>query len=112
VFDQCGGCVYQHVDYAAQLRQDIMRESLARAGVAWDAPIPVKPSPEEAWRMRAAFHLQQAGNAWRLGLHAEGTHRVVDIERCLQISAGMNRTQRALAKGLSLGLPAAADGVH
>jgi 23S rRNA (uracil1939-C5)-methyltransferase len=102
VFDQCGGCAYQHVDYAAQLhlKEDILRESLARAGVAWDAPIPVKPSPEEAWRTRAAFHLQQAGNTWRLGLHVEGTHRVVDLERCLQISPALNRTQRALARGL------------
>jgi len=103
VFDQCGGCAYQHVDYAAQLRlkEDILRESLARAGVAWEAPIPVKGSPEEAWRTRAAFHIQHSGGAWRLGLHVEGTHRVVDLERCLQVSAGMNRTQRALARALA-----------
>src|SRR5918994_4919463 len=102
VFSQCGGCAYQHVDYGAQLclKEDILRESLARAGVAWDAPIPVKASPEEGWRTRASFHLQHAGGAWRLGLHVEGTHRVVDIERCLQISPAMNRTQRALAKAL------------
>jgi 23S rRNA (uracil1939-C5)-methyltransferase len=102
LFSQCGGCAYQHVDYAAQLglKEDILRESLTRAGVRWDAPIPVKPSPEEGWRTRASFHVQQAGNSWRLGLHAEGTHRVVDLERCLQISAAMNRTQRALAQAL------------
>lgn len=101
-FAQCGGCAYQHVDYAAQLRlkEDILRESLARAGVAWEAPIEVKASPEEAWRTRAAFHVQHSGGAWRLGLHVEGTHRVVDLERCLQISTGMNRTQRALARAL------------
>jgi tRNA/tmRNA/rRNA uracil-C5-methylase (TrmA/RlmC/RlmD family) len=102
-FVQCGGCAYQHVDYAAQLRlkEDILRESLARAGVAWDAAIPLKASPEEGWRTRAAFHIQHSGGAWRLGLHVEGTHRVVDLERCLQVSAGMNRTQRALARALA-----------
>ena len=101
-FDQCGGCAYQHTDYAAQLRlkEDVLRESLVRAGVAWEAEVPVKASPEEGWRTRAAFHLQAAGGAWRLGLHVEGTHRVVDLERCLQISAAMNRTQRALAAAL------------
>ncbi|HVR71887.1 MAG TPA: TRAM domain-containing protein, partial [Vicinamibacteria bacterium] len=103
LFDQCGGCAYQHVDYAAQLRlkEDILRESLARAGVAWETAIPVEASPEEAWRTRASFHLQQSGGAWRLGLHVEGTHRVVDLERCLQISPAMNRTQRALLRALA-----------
>jgi tRNA/tmRNA/rRNA uracil-C5-methylase (TrmA/RlmC/RlmD family) len=103
LFTQCGGCAYQHVDYAAQLRlkEDILRESLTRAGVGWDRPIPLAASPEEGWRTRAAFHLQQAGGAWRLGLHAEGTHRVVDLERCLQVSPAMNRTQRALASALA-----------
>jgi 23S rRNA (uracil1939-C5)-methyltransferase len=45
--------------------------------------------------------VQQAGVSLRLGLHVEGTHRVVDLERCLQISPGMNRTQRALARALA-----------
>jgi 23S rRNA (uracil1939-C5)-methyltransferase len=102
LFSQCGGCAYQHVDYAAQLqlKADILRESLGRAGVGWEAPIVVQPSPELGWRTRAGFHVQEAGGSWRLGLHVEGTHRVVDLERCLQISEAMNRTQRALARAL------------
>jgi tRNA/tmRNA/rRNA uracil-C5-methylase (TrmA/RlmC/RlmD family) len=102
LFDQCGGCAYQHVDYADQLhlKEDILRESLTRAGVAWERPIEVEASPELGWRTRASFHMQQSGGAWRLGLHVEGTHRVVDLERCLQISEAMNRTQRALAAAL------------
>jgi 23S rRNA (uracil1939-C5)-methyltransferase len=102
-FEQCGGCAYQHTDYAAQLRlkEDILRESLSRAGVAWERPIPVRASPEEGWRTRAAFHLQHAAGAWRLGLHVEGTHRVVDLARCLQISEAMNRAQRALTAALA-----------
>jgi tRNA/tmRNA/rRNA uracil-C5-methylase (TrmA/RlmC/RlmD family) len=101
-FVQCGGCAYQHADYAAQLRlkEEIVRESLARAGVSWDAPIDVFPSPELGWRTRAGFHVQEAAGTWRLGLHVEGTHRVVDLERCLQVSEAMNRTQRALARVL------------
>ena len=102
LFSQCGGCAYQHVDYGAQLRlkEEILRESLGRAGVAWPGAIPVAPSPERGWRTRAGFHLQEAGGSWRLGLHVEGTHRVVDLEQCLQISDAMNRTQRALARAL------------
>jgi 23S rRNA (uracil1939-C5)-methyltransferase len=102
VFSQCGGCAYQHVDYGAQLRlkEEILRESLGRAGVAWPEAIPVAASPERGWRTRAGFHVQQAGDAWRLGLHVEGTHRVVDLESCLQISDAMNRTQRTLARAL------------
>jgi 23S rRNA (uracil1939-C5)-methyltransferase len=102
-FDSCGGCAYQHADYAAQLRlkEDILRESVTRSGVPWDRPIAVHASPEEAWRTRASFHLQHAAGSWRLGLHAEGTHRVVDLEHCLQLSGAMNRTQRALLAALA-----------
>jgi 23S rRNA (uracil1939-C5)-methyltransferase len=102
LFAQCGGCAYQHVDYVAQLglKEAILRESLSRSGVAWEGPLPVRASPEEAWRTRATFHLQEVAGSWRLGLHAEGTHRVVDLDRCLQLSPAMNRTQRALAAAL------------
>jgi len=101
-FPACGGCAYQELDYPAQLvlKEQILRESLSRAGVAWDGEIPVAGSPELAWRTRASFHLAEGPEGLRLGLYAEGTHRVVDLPHCLQVSEAMNRTQRALRAAL------------
>ena len=102
LFARCGGCAYQDVEYAEQLRlkEAILRESLARAGVRWDGEITVRASPEEGWRARATLHLEEVEGALRLGLHEEGSHRVVDVEACLQLSPAMNRAARALRAAL------------
>ena len=100
--DRCGGCSYQELDYAAQLslKEAVLRESLARARVSWEGPIPVAGSPEEGWRTRASLHLEARGDALLLGLHEEGTHRVVDVPRCLQLSEPMTRAARGLLDAL------------
>jgi 23S rRNA (uracil1939-C5)-methyltransferase len=101
-FPACGGCSYQHLDYHAQLalKEQVLRESLSRAGAAWEGEIPLAGSPERGWRTRASFHLAEGPEGWRLGLYAEGTHRVVDLPYCLQVSEAMNRTQRGLLAAL------------
>jgi 23S rRNA (uracil1939-C5)-methyltransferase len=102
-FPACGGCAYQHADDTVQLtiKEQVLRESLSRAGIVWDGEIPVAGSPERGWRTRASFHLADGPEGWRLGLFAEASHRVVDLPECLQISDAMNRTQRALRAALA-----------
>jgi len=104
-FEACGGCAYQGLEYPAQLalKQGVLLESLARAGVPWTGPLPLHASPEEGWRMRAAFHVQTRGGAVCLGLREEGAHRVVDLPRCLQLSTAMNDAFRALARAFAEG---------
>ena len=111
-FARCGGCAYQDLSYAEQLRLkgEILRESLGRAQVPWTGEIPCVGSPEEGWRTRASLHLQEQDGRLVLGLHEEGTHRVVDLPRCLQLSDAMGRVARALLAGLSE-RPALARGV-
>jgi 23S rRNA (uracil1939-C5)-methyltransferase len=103
LFTRCGGCAYQDVDYPAQLRlkEGILRESLSRAGVAWEGEIALVASPEEGWRTRATLHLEEVDGALLLGLHEEGSHRVVDVEACLQLSPAMNQAARALRAALA-----------
>ena len=102
-FAQCGGCAYQHLDPAAQaaLKESVLRDALRRAGTAWEGPIVVRPSPPEGWRTRATLHVEQGRDGVRLGFHREASHDVVDIERCLQLSAPMMAGARGLRDALA-----------
>jgi 23S rRNA (uracil1939-C5)-methyltransferase len=98
----CGGCAYQELDYAAQLRlkEAILRESLQRAGAVWDGEIPLAASPEEGWRTRASLHFETRMGALLLGFREEGSRRVVEVESCLQLSPALNRAALAVRDAL------------
>lgn len=97
-FPLCGGCAYQDYGPDAELRlkQEVLRESLARAGAPWDGPVAVQGSPETGWRTRASLHVARGESGLRLGLRQEGSRRVVDLEACLQLSDAANRAARAV----------------
>lgn len=101
LFAACGGCAYQHVSYDAQLRAkvEILRESLKRAGRPWTGGIEVAGSPERGWRSRVRLHLERQGGRFRLGLFEEGSHRVVDLDTCLQVSPELLQAGRGLLAG-------------
>jgi 23S rRNA (uracil1939-C5)-methyltransferase len=100
---RCGGCAYQDLGYEEQLRvkEQVLRESLARAGAAWEGKIAVHASPETGWRARAALHFAAGEAGPALGLRQEGTRRVVDVAACLQLSERMNRAARVLRDALA-----------
>jgi 23S rRNA (uracil1939-C5)-methyltransferase len=100
---RCGGCAYQDYGPQAELRlkESVLRESLGRAGAAWDGPVILHASPESGWRLRASLHFARGGSGLRLGLRQEGTRRVVDLEACLQLSEAMNRAARAFHAAVS-----------
>jgi 23S rRNA (uracil1939-C5)-methyltransferase len=101
-FPRCGGCADQDLSYEAQLglKEAVLRESLARAGVAWEGPVSVHASPETGWRVRASLHFAAGEEGLRLGLQQEGTRRVVDVESCLQLSHRMNRAARSMHRAV------------
>lgn len=109
----CGGCAYQELDYPAQLglKEAVLRESLARGGAAWDGPIARHASPREGWRSRATLHVAVSAGGLRLGLREEGSHRVVDLPRCLQLSETMTAVVTGLRRSLEK-RPALAARVH
>ena len=69
----CGGTVFAHIGYAAQLalKSEIVADAFVRVGrMHVDTPVPVAPSPEAGYRMRARFHVREG----RFGFFREGTH--------------------------------------
>lgn len=95
----CGGCSYQELGLAEQLRlkHAILQETLRRAHVEVPERIEVLESPEQGWRLRTVLH----GNAeGQLGLHEEASHRVVPLARCWQLSESLNRSALAVASVL------------
>jgi 23S rRNA (uracil1939-C5)-methyltransferase len=79
----CGGCQWQHIDYAAQLRYKtaIVREQLQRLGRIPAPPVRDIIPSLAVWRYRnhVQFHATDDG---RLGFQAARSHRVVPIDEC------------------------------
>ena len=83
-FGACGGCHYQHMSYAAQLRykRSVIQTQMQRIAGLSDAVVLPALGMSDPWHYRnhAQFHVSAAG---QLGFMAAGSHAVVPIERCL-----------------------------
>ena len=80
----CGGCTWQHVDYACQLRakETAVRDSLARLGGLRDPPLlPIIPAPSPwNYRNKMEFAFNPDGV---LGLHPRGAwHSILPLREC------------------------------
>ena len=80
-FGPCGGCNYQHADYEIQLaiKQQILRETLHRAGIPAPEHIPMLSGNPWHYRNRIRAAFDRAG---RLGYRARRSHDVVPISEC------------------------------
>src|SRR3954454_20208445 len=79
---RCGGCDWQHVGHAGQLRlkADVVREQLARlAGLNVDVVCEALPGGPLRWRSRARFAVDRSGAP---GLRRHRSHDVVLLEDC------------------------------
>ena len=84
LFGECGGCLWQHLEYSAQLRakESFVREALARQGgiPEEDQPaIRTVASRPRNYRCRIRPRIRSDG---RPGFRASGSHRVVPIPHC------------------------------
>jgi 23S rRNA (uracil1939-C5)-methyltransferase len=73
----CGGNVYAHVRYEAQpdIKREVLRDALRHGGrIEWKGDLPITPSPEHGYRMRARLHVRGG----RVGFFREGTHDLCD----------------------------------
>jgi 23S rRNA (uracil1939-C5)-methyltransferase len=95
-FGRCGGCAYQHIDYAHQLqiKSRQVRDVLERIGKLKNVPMrPMVPSPlPYAYRNRVTVH---AANGV-IGYFRRDSHRLIDVERCPIAMEEVNRELKDL----------------
>jgi 23S rRNA (uracil1939-C5)-methyltransferase len=80
-FGACGGCHYQHADYATQLtwKRTILRETLDRGGVQVPETIDVLSAEPWAYRNRIRLAFDAAGNP---GYRGRRSHALVPVSEC------------------------------
>jgi 23S rRNA (uracil1939-C5)-methyltransferase len=96
-FGDCGGCHWQHIDYAAQLRfkGEILAYQFARLGQDGMGLLRPVLGMAEPWAYRN--HVQLAVDAaGRLGYQALRSHDVVPVERCLVTAPLLDELWEAL----------------
>jgi 23S rRNA (uracil1939-C5)-methyltransferase len=92
-FSQCGGCHYQHANYAHQLKikAAILLETLKRtAKIELPCELTIHPSPEWNYRNRTRLKVQAAPE-FALGYYKIRSHDLLPIERCPISSPLINR---------------------
>ncbi len=93
-FTRCGGCQYQHIDYAEQLVQKlaILRESLERIGkLRFDGEIGVIADEPWGYRNRIQLHIENG----RVGYREHGSMKLCAIDHC---PIGSPKLNEAIAK--------------
>lgn len=95
-FGRCGGCSYQHMEYAHQLavKQRQVEQALQRIGRLEAPPMRnIIPSPRPyEYRNRVTVHAADGV----VGFFRRDAHRLIDVERCPIARPEVNRALREL----------------
>ncbi len=96
-FGVCGGCAWQHVDYAAQCeaKRAIVEDALRRVGhLEPPAPVALRPSPS-AYAYRARARVAVAGG--EVGYRRRRSHALCAVRRCPVLLPSLEAELAALA---------------
>ncbi len=110
-FGDCGGCHYQHISAAAQLRykMEILRETLRRiGGIEWHEEITRHASPPWGYRNRAQWKVRSiengaAGERLAIGYFRASSTALCEVEDCAVLSPLLLKTLLALREALAAG---------
>ena len=98
-YEQCGGCVCQHMTYEAtlEMKRERIRDALTRIG-GLEITVPPVIGMEDPWHYRNKTALPVGGEkgAPRIGFYAPRSHRIVPVEGCLIAREESNRVCAAV----------------
>lgn len=97
-FTRCGGCHYQHTDYASQLefKKSILRETFLRtAKLDWKSEIITHTAEPWGYRNRTRFKVRHAPE-FMMGFHRMASHDLLPVEQCPISSPAINRVLACL----------------
>jgi 23S rRNA (uracil1939-C5)-methyltransferase len=109
-FGRCGGCVWQHLGYGAQLerKRGLVDGALAAVGLSH---VPVAPalaaSEVTGYRNKGKYVIGAGPDGLVLGAYAPRSHEVVDTAGCRVVEPVIDRVAGAVREALTrTGLPA------
>jgi 23S rRNA (uracil1939-C5)-methyltransferase len=97
-FGECGGCHYQHAEYAAQvaMKAGILRETLDRAGLNTLPEIELHFAEPWGYRNRTQLRVATTNDAISVGYNRRGTNEFLAIRECPILAPLLWRSANAL----------------
>jgi tRNA/tmRNA/rRNA uracil-C5-methylase (TrmA/RlmC/RlmD family) len=112
-FSECGGCDLQHLDERTQLewKARATLETLAKLSkLALPPPREIVAGTAWGYRLRTSVHVEAGPDgAARVGYHARGSHRLVEVDRCPVLVPELERAVTTLGERLTAPLPPRVD---
>ena len=85
VFEKCGGCQLQHMNYRNQLKLKtaVVKDCLSKiAFINYEVPLTVKSDIEYGYRNKLQLPVRSTPKGNIIGFFAENSHRIVSIGKC------------------------------
>lgn len=104
VYEECGGCQLQHLDYRQQLveKRDIVKQSLERHTKLNVEKLDIRDTlgMENPWnyRNKSQFQVGQHDGKLLAGLYGINSHKLVDIQHCAVQHSATNKATSTVKK--------------
>lgn len=104
VYEECGGCQLQHLDYRQQLveKKDIVKQSLERHTKLNVEKLDIRDTlgMENPWnyRNKSQFQVGQRDGKLLAGLYGINSHKLVDIQHCAVQHSATNKATSTVKK--------------
>lgn len=104
VYEECGGCQLQHLDYRQQLveKKDIVKQSLERHTKLNVEKLDIRDTlgMEYPWnyRNKSQFQVGQRDGKLLAGLYGINSHKLVDIQHCAVQHSATNKATSTVKK--------------